>query len=119
MNPQQNRPLIMNQEVEPQRRFNLLYNDVVWEADGYQTGEHWLILMVCPKCKNNLSVKSNQKPMKVSPGGLELGEPIRCSHPVDFGVCSFHVMLDRPAKKDRVACVGGIDRHIDAVVRDV
>ena len=120
MNPQQNRPLVMNQEAEPQRRFNLLYKDVVWEADGYLVGEKWLILMLCPTCGNNLSLKSENKPMKVSPGGLEVGEPIRCSHPAEFGgVCSFHVMLDRPSNRDRVACVEGIDRHVDAVMKDV
>lgn len=121
MNPQQKQgAVLLNQEVEPQRRFNLLYNDVVWEADGYQTGNLWLILMICPKCKNNLSIKSDQKSLKVSPDGLELGEPIRCSHPAEFGgICTFHVMLERPAKKDRLACVQGIDLKVDAVARDV
>jgi len=111
---------MLNQEAEPQRRFNILYQDVVWEVDGYQTGDLWLLLMICPKCGNNLSIKSDQKPLKVSPDGLEVGDPIRCSHPAEFGgICPFHVVLERPAKKDRVACVEGINRHVDAVARDM
>ena len=114
------------------RFFYVLYGDTVLEWDGYRVGPvgapddhhdvNWSILLVCPKCHNNLRLDSLMKHLGVEAGqaGLQ-SEPIQCSYKVEFGtLCTWRVVLERPSKRhDRVVTVdGGRKVIIDAVARD-
>jgi hypothetical protein len=112
--------IVGSDERRPDRFFYILCGDEVWEADAYQAGKEWLINLICPKCHQNITIKSTKKPMQVDEYGLQLGEPIGCPWEGDFGtMCSFAIMLDTPKQSDRIAQVNGVQVKIDAVAKRV
>lgn len=116
----------------PDRFFYVLYGDTVLEWDGYRVGPvgapdddpqvNWSVLLVCPRCHNNLRLDSLQKHLEVESGAAGLqSEPIQCSYKVEFGtLCTWRVVLERPTKRhNRIVTVdGGRQIVIDAVARD-
>lgn len=115
------------------RFFYVLYGDMVLEWDGYRIGGaagapdgadgvNWSILLMCPRCHNNLRLDSLQKHLGVESGQAGLSsEPIRCSYKAEFGgLCSWRVVLERPSKRhDRIVTVdGGLKIAIDAIAKD-
>lgn len=120
-------------KAKPDRYFYVLYGDMVLEWDGYRIGGevgapdgadgvNWSILLMCPRCHNNLRLDSLQKHLSVESGQAGISsEPIRCSYKAEFGgLCSWRVVLERPSKRhDRIVTVDGGKRiAIDAVARD-
>ena len=105
----------------PDRVFYILYQDILWECDGYRApGEpgaqpHWLIVLICPRCGENLTLNTSKKKVEITPEGLQ-SEPFRCSHPAEFGgVCPFTVALEKPKGAERRAQVNGRWYNVDAV----
>ena len=100
-----------------------MYEDTVWECDGYAVGDLWSILIICPVCRQNLKIDSTKKPMRIDEKGLELADPIRCSYPGDFGTpCPFCVAIEPPKKADlyqEIRCGDGQVRKVklDAIAR--
>jgi hypothetical protein len=116
---------------EPDRYFYLLFEENVWECDGYCVREEgkepiWTILIVCPLCKQNLKIDSTAKKLLIDERGLTLAEPIACSWPGEFSTaCNFRVAIEPPQKREdrfaRVTGPGGVSRQvkIDAVAHRV
>jgi hypothetical protein len=122
-------------EAKPNRYFHILFEDELWECDGYRTGDptlpddhpevKWAILMTCPVCHNSLKLDSTKK--KISVGrtlGIESADPLRCPYPAQFsGPCPFAVVLELPRKLEEkessVRMDGGMVKRfaIDAVAR--
>lgn len=108
----------------PSRLFYLLdtKNDCVWEVDAYRSpGENgrvnWMLVLVCPVCRNHLVLDSTKKKLEITTEGIE-SDVFRCSHDAQFGgVCPYQVALDRPSKSQRQVQVSGVWYHIDAVTR--
>jgi hypothetical protein len=118
--------------AKPDRFFYVLYGDTVLEWDGYRIGPvgapddsrevNWTLLVMCPKCHNNLKLDSLQKHLEVEArqAGIQ-SEPIQCSYKIEFGtLCTWRVVLERPTKRhDRIVTVdGGRQIVIDAVAKD-
>jgi len=133
-----NKPIITPNEVKgflgndtrkPDRLFYVLYEDQIWEWDGYcvHLGETpcWSINIVCPRCHNNLRLDSTRKRVQITSDSLETDEPIRCAHPAEFGgVCRWAIELAPPHKREEryieVAGPTGVARiKIDAVAKNV
>jgi uncharacterized protein YbaR (Trm112 family) len=103
--------------------------DLIWEVDGYvrREGERefWLLLLVCPKCQNVLRLDSQKKQFEVSERGVETGEPIFCTWPVDTdgykGVCPWGAELQAPNKPTKVPMTDRsgklVEVKIDALLR--
>lgn len=114
----------------PDRFFYILYGDLVWECDGYRVGGaegapdgdnnvSWTINLICPECHGSLLLDSHKKKLQIESrsAGLESAEPIRCSHPAQFGgVCPWQVVLERSGKRVEV---NGQWVFLDAVARRV
>lgn len=125
------RGIVANAETQCDRRFYFLddADDHVWEVDGYiqREGdrEHWMLLICCPRCHNELSLKSTAKQFEITEGGIETGEPFFCTWPLDKdgfkGVCTWGAELQRPNKRlvVPVRTVHGelIQIRIDAIIR--
>jgi len=118
------------------RYFYVLYADTVYEWDGYRMGPsgapdgapevNWSILIMCPKCRNNLRLDNLKKHLAIesSAAGLE-SEPIQCAYKAEFGgLCTWRVVLERPVKaQDRIVVVAAPDSSrrqilIDAIAKD-
>jgi len=103
--------------------------DFIWEVDGYRRlegeKEYWLLLLVCPKCRNVLRLDSQKKPFAVTERGVETGEPIFCTWPVDEdgykGCCPWGAELQPPNKPLQVPMRNAADElvevKIDALLR--
>lgn len=116
---------------KPDRYFYILFEENIWECDGYVVNQEgseplWSILLVCPLCKQNLKLDSDKKKLLIDEQGLHLAEPIACAWPGEFGTaCNFRVAIDPPRKREdkvvRVTGMDGISRQvkIDAVARRV
>ena len=103
--------------------------DLIWEVDGYvrREGEkeYWLLLLTCPKCQNVLRLDNQKKPFEVSERGVETGEPIFCTWPVDQdgykGACPWGAELqppNRPFKIPMTNLAGElVEVKIDALIR--
>jgi len=103
--------------------------DLIWEVDGYHRREgekdYWLLLLMCPRCQNVLRLDSQKKQFEVSERGVEMGEPIFCSWPVDQdgykGVCPWGAELQAPNRpvtvpmKNRAGAL--VEVKIDALLR--
>lgn len=115
----------------PDRFFYVLYADQVLEWDGYRVGPagapddspevSWSILIMCPRCHNNLKLDNLLKHLEIEAGraGLQ-SEPIQCAYK-DFGtLCPWRVVLERPSRRsDRIVTVeGGRQIVIDAIAKD-
>jgi len=91
MKPDEVRGLAGHASVQADRFFYLLdeSTDRIYEVDGYlktdvPTGEqYWELLIMCPKCSNVLKLDSRRKSIQVTETGIETGEPMRCTWPVD------------------------------------
>ena len=124
LNPQEARGLA-SREAQADRYFYILdaVDDRIWEWDGYPNPDgdgHWLIQLVCPLCNNNLTLTSIRKKLEITKEGLQSAEPIRCSHPADFGgICKWGVVLELPRPSERVAMVAGQEVRLDAVAKRV
>lgn len=131
--PNEIRGFLPTAQAKPDRYFYILYGDTVLEWDGYRIGGpvgapdgapevNWSILLMCPKCRNNLRLDSLQKHLMVESGQSGISsEPIQCSYKAEFGgLCSWRVVLERPSRKcDRIVTVnGGVKIHIDAIAKD-
>jgi hypothetical protein len=130
--PNEVRGFLPTAEATPDRYFYVLYGDTVLEWDGWRTGNpnapdgadevNWSILLMCPKCRNNLRLDSLQKHLMVESGQSGISsEPIQCSYKGEFGgLCSFRVVLERPSRKcDKIVTVNGGKRiRIDAIAKD-
>jgi len=93
-----------NSETRPDRIFYVLditsQWEFLWELDGYviesPQGPLWTIHLVCPKCRNTLTIKSLAKQLQVTPEGLEV-EEFQCTWPAEFGgICTMHAALVLP-----------------------
>jgi hypothetical protein len=116
---------------EPDRYFYIIYEEHVWECDGYRIRQEgsedlWTILLVCPICRQNLKIDSTKKKLLIDDKGLHLAEPIACAWPGEFGTaCNFRVAIEPPRKREdqmvRVIGPDGLSRQvkIDAVARRV
>lgn len=102
--------------------------ETIWEADGFTEidadgKKQWKIILTCPKCHNNLTLDSKNKQIQVTSEGLETGEPIRCSHPGEFGPCMWNVELCPPKKRIEIPTETGtgllIQCKIDAIIKQV
>lgn len=129
--PDEVKTLDSHTEAKPDRYFYILFEDKVWECDGYVVAEEgkeplWTILLICPVCKQNLKLDSIKKKLMLDEQGLHLAEPIACGWPGEFSTpCNFRVMIDPPRKAEdktfRVNCMDGVSRQvrIDGVARRV
>lgn len=131
--PNEVRGFLPTARAKADRYFYVLYGDMVLEWDGYRIGGeagapdgapevNWSILLMCPKCRNNLKLDSLHKHFAVESGQAGISsEPIQCSYKAEFGgICSWRVVLERPSKRhDRIVTVDGGRRVvIDAIARD-
>lgn len=103
-----NQPLILEKPVaQPTRIFYVLdltpSHEYLWEIDGYclhdsnEGKDRWTLHIVCPKCRNNLTIESEKKPIEVGHETLSV-ELFRCSHPAEFGgQCSFSAAIEPPS----------------------
>ena len=99
-------------------------HELLWEVDGYllKTKEKdlWTLHIVCPKCGNNLSIKSMVKDIQVDERGVQT-EEFRCTWPGEFtdgGACEFRGALDLPPKDKRITRDNhGVRRIVDAVIK--
>jgi len=101
-----------------------LQDDMIMEWDGYRTEEldgkiHWMILITCPKCNNELRLETAKKQILIDDKGLHIAETIRCTHPAEFGgMCTWHVGIEPPRKSsDREARIRGQKIKVDAIAR--
>jgi len=129
--PDEVKTLDTQRTAKPDRYFYMLFEEHVWECDGYyihEPGEepNWIILIVCPCCKQNLTINSTKKKILIDDKGLHVAEPIACSHPGEFSTpCNFRVAVEPPSKQEdkycRVAGSDGVSRQVkvDAVARRV
>lgn len=113
--------------ADPDRYFYMLFEEKVWECDGYcikREGEEplWTILIVCPLCKQNLKIDSTKKKLLIDDKGLHLAEPIACAWPGEFNTpCNFRVAIEPPRRAEdkmcRVTGQDGVSRQVkvDAV----
>jgi len=111
---------------KPDRYFYILFEEAVWECDGYMVKEEgkeplWTILIVCPMCRQNLKLDSTKKKLRIDDKGLELAEPIACAWPGEFGTaCNFQVAIEPPRKsEDKYVRVNGRQVKVDAVAKRV
>jgi hypothetical protein len=113
----------------PDRIFYILEetasHELLWEVDGYlikdgKTGrEHWNIHLICPKCRNANTIKSEAKQLQVTAEGLEV-EPFRCAWPGEFGSpeCGYRAALVLPPKNKRITHdQHGLQRRVDAMFK--
>lgn len=117
-------------EKKPDRYFYILFEEHIWECDGYLSKEdgkepEWMILITCPVCRQNLNLSSRKKKLLLDEKGLHLAEPIACSYPGEFGgLCNFSVMLEPPTKSEDKTCMvngpgGRVKVIVDAVAKRV
>lgn len=119
-----------NQQVaHPDRLFYILEetssHEFLWELDGYVVRdqvancERWTIHLVCPQCRNTVTIKSEKKQLQVTREGLEVEEFV-CTWPGDFGspICGYRAALVLPPADKRITRdQHGIKRRVDAVFR--
>ena len=129
--PDEVKTLDSHTEAKPDRYFYMLFEEHIWECDGYYIQEEgkkplWIILIVCPLCKQNLKIDSSNKKLLIDDKGLHLAEPIGCSWPGEFNTpCNFRVAIEPPRKQEdkfcRVTGRDGVSRQVkvDAVARRV
>ena len=125
--PDEVKTLDQHTAAKPDRYFYMLFEEHVWECDGYcikREGKEalWTILIVCPLCKQNLKLDSKKKKLLIDEQGLHLAEPIACAWPGEFNTpCNFRVMIEPPKKREdkfvRITDMGGVSRQVkvDAV----
>jgi len=117
------------------RYFYLLdpVSDLVWEVDGYEqpvpdgATPQWMLLIMCPNCRNGLRLESSKKQFDINAEGIETAEPFRCAWPIDKdgykGNCPWGAELQRPNREIRVPVrtPNGMGREvrIDALIRAV
>jgi uncharacterized protein YbaR (Trm112 family) len=117
------------QVARPDRLFYVLEetpnHELLWEMDGYvvrdavEGVERWTIHIVCPQCRNTLTIKSEKKQLRVSKDGLEVDE-FACTWPGDFGspTCGYRAALVLPPGDKRVVRDhNGVKRRVDAMFR--
>lgn len=137
MRPDEVRGLVGHASVQPDRFFYLLdTDDQIYEVDGYQKTDpetdqpYWELLIMCPRCRNTLRLDSRKKPIEISDRGLETGEPIRCTYPVEAdgykGRCPWGAEFQPPPTKDKLIIPMTDARSgqpgmckIDALIRNV
>lgn len=110
-------------ERKPDRYFYVLWDETVWELDGYcvklPSGKlTWTILVTCPHCCQVLKLDTERKPLLVDERGLSTSEPIQCSYPGQFGgLCNWRVELEPPKESLRYAVVNGQRVRLDAIAK--
>jgi len=129
--PDEVKTLDTQRTAKPDRYFYLLFEETVWECDGYTSKEigkepQWIILIVCPLCKQNLTTNSEKKKILIDDKGLHVADVIACSWPGEFSTpCNFRVAIEPPSKKEDMMCYvnapDGSRRQVkvDAVARRV
>lgn len=135
MRPDEVKGIVAQTPSRADRYFYLLdkETDEVWETDGYrqldgETGqERWMLLIMCPKCRNELKLETGRKQFEIDERGIETAEPFRCSWPIDQdgykGACPWGCELQRPGREIKVPVrlrTGAmVEVKIDAMIRQV
>jgi len=125
MRPNEVKGFLGRSETRPDRIFYVL--DVtsrwefLWELDGYvirsPQGDLWTIHLICPKCRNTLTIKSESKAMHVTEEGLEIDE-FCCTWPAEFGgICTMHAALVLPRGGQRTQPTQQGIKRVDAVFK--
>ena len=125
VSPEHVRHMGDNQIGQADRLFYVIDNDgMVMEWDGYfrkekDGKEHWMLLIRCPRCEGDLTLRTENKKILVDEKGLHIDGTVRCTHPAEFGgMCSWCVGVEPPSKQsDRIITHKGHKIKIDAVTR--
>jgi hypothetical protein len=89
------------------------YKDVIMEADVYKAGDLLTVFCYCPRCRHNLSIRSDNKQIAYDPETNVLSiEPFQCPWEITedllpgqirkfgFSLCRLRIAIDNNLAKD-------------------